>query len=485
MLLKQSFSFTAAEALKEGKIYSQNTLVISLRGRNGPRQRFEDILSLIAVADSHVETLYRHKDPNKWYLVLNAAGYTTKHRGLLGLKKNFPEAEVSMHIFAQEEDRSRGCILWLPYTFQEKCVKEIVSGMTGDPEPKITKDAKRNQWFFHYKPVQGVDIPHYVSVDIVGETNKKGEIWVRLPGRLTDCKHCGLNTHWDSQCPSRGSRPLDGPPPRREATRPETCTDESAPTTSSTTQPPKSDERDETMEENSRKRQRRSTPEQILKAEDTEKTDTSPTPAAKKQLTDNKRSIPASLSNSREPDPQVTESDHDESEGESEEEGRQDEEGDEPEIENPATPVNYFTPLKPSTPKKQLEKAAAERKKWQNREEVRRTLAKFIADSINKGLLNESDVELSSYMDDDIPTRTTSELRREGEKIDYDLFYKVLPEKVTDIGIQDFSVICYDDENRPMRVVTSDGEIYYRYSRSLPCRCEKCQGTSGSTHELD
>jgi hypothetical protein len=58
---------------------------------------------MIDVDDTQIETLYRHNDPNKWYLVLNAAGYTTKYRGLLGLNKAIPGADVpiSCHILSR------------------------------------------------------------------------------------------------------------------------------------------------------------------------------------------------------------------------------------------------------------------------------------------------------------------------------------------------------------------------------------------------
>jgi hypothetical protein len=207
MLLRETYRVNKEEALGGNSLYGP-TYIISLSGKDAPRASHLQIVkwlhSLLNMSETSIESLYREKEVNRWYLVLSQTARSAYKDKLENFCKVLQEENITIEIYPIEKDRVKGTIQWVPYMFRQPCLDKICKQMTGDPDTVLTKDKRRNIWFFQYRP-SVKEVPHYLDLEVEGESTTKVAL-VTLPGRKTACLACGEDSHWESRCPKRGAR---------------------------------------------------------------------------------------------------------------------------------------------------------------------------------------------------------------------------------------------------------------------------------------
>jgi hypothetical protein len=152
--------------------------------------------------------LYKLGHEAHWYLTLSQSCYIRKYKELHGKQFDLTNTHgIVLRLEHIDKLRVMGTIHNVHPTYRQDAVEHWVRGFTEDPDAEVSHSSKASdKWVFYFKPAESVEIPHEISVQ-VDESNKIQHYLVTLPGRKTQCRHCGLDTHWANKCPTRG-KPL-------------------------------------------------------------------------------------------------------------------------------------------------------------------------------------------------------------------------------------------------------------------------------------
>jgi hypothetical protein len=202
-----TFLMDASTHLQHGKIFSPGTLVIKVTGERAYHATEEIVTEVLVrfpnVGMSGVAVVGRLANPRKWYAILSNAAHIRAYNHMHEAEVINEKLSMKFEIYHKDKERARGTLLWMPLSMKPEGVQKIAVFITGDEKTKIERINNTNKWEFRYTPTKK-DIPHFVDLQLcTGEEREVQRIWVNLPGRRTRCAVCGLDTHWESQCPSR------------------------------------------------------------------------------------------------------------------------------------------------------------------------------------------------------------------------------------------------------------------------------------------
>jgi hypothetical protein len=201
------------DALLGGKIHSKGTLVLTLTGPDAARVSYSYILNMMAgpggIGAAGVAEVYRFASPFKFYVTLSTAAHVMHYARLHGKILEGTDRKVTILIEHEELERDKGTLHYVPATAKPEVVLQIVKTITQDEKAEIRKIEKASdKWEFYYRSEAA--IPHFFHLNLKTANPEtppiQMEILIILQGRRVQCQSCGMDTHWQSQCPLKWKR---------------------------------------------------------------------------------------------------------------------------------------------------------------------------------------------------------------------------------------------------------------------------------------
>ena len=179
------------EDLCRPSFYPENTLAIKTWGPGAARvthltvQRHLGALSGVPPSTLQV---WRLEDPYRWYVV----GPPSLH----GKQGQIPDPLCYFRIEQIGKETTRATLHWLPPTLKYQGLTKIVNqAMGGGHFEKVPH--RVDQAAVYVPKEKEKDIPHYVELQYDEHTLF---LLVTVPGRRTECRHCGDTDHWSNRC---------------------------------------------------------------------------------------------------------------------------------------------------------------------------------------------------------------------------------------------------------------------------------------------
>ena len=179
------------EDLCRPSFYPENTLVIKTWGPGAARATHLMVqrhLGALSGAPPATLQVWRLEDPYRWYVV----GPPSLH----GKTGQIPDPLCFFRIEQLGKETTRATLHWLPPTLKYEGLKKIVNMAVGGGH--FEKVPHRVDQAAVYVPKEREkDIPHYVELKFEEQTLF---LLVTVPGRRTECRHCGDTDHWSNRC---------------------------------------------------------------------------------------------------------------------------------------------------------------------------------------------------------------------------------------------------------------------------------------------
>lgn len=200
--------------MEGGEEEHAGTLVVTVSGQNATRVSYSYMHSILAgpvgLGINGVATLSRYESRTKWYVTLRQATHIIHYGSLHGKTLQLDDSRLTLLIEHLDKERVKGTLHWLPTATKAQMVKRLVTFLTGDEEPEVSRVEKAtDKWAFRCRPTQ--DVPHYTLL-ASSNGSKEYKVAVTLQGRNTPCPTCGSDAHRANACPKRNR------PARRDTT---------------------------------------------------------------------------------------------------------------------------------------------------------------------------------------------------------------------------------------------------------------------------
>jgi hypothetical protein len=190
--------------------HPQNTLRCLIKGKKNIRMDetlLEEVLCTeLNIKADQVTHVYNLGKPTEWFVTLKSdLLFKSLHMREIAQNTKLCSSILLLHV---EKKGTRGQLKWVPPTYTQKLVIDILKTVSTPDEPiTATRVGKSDKWMVDFQPISKVEtLPHFLEVEMGGESHT---LLLQINGRRTICPLCGTTKHGPAACRSPFVRERD------------------------------------------------------------------------------------------------------------------------------------------------------------------------------------------------------------------------------------------------------------------------------------